>query len=136
LPTSSFFLVSTEITGGLRGLDLGVDVCELRIAVGMARASSVLRLCWREKPSLASSAFTMSALTGWPILVSAAASLSMLSDTHVKGHTGSPRVAGSTKRRGAGTSPRSFSATDLRPPPLRLMRPPRAARRRDRPRRG
>src|SRR5262249_9158065 len=90
---------------------------------GCLEPSSALRLCCREKPSLVNSARTVSALIGWPIAVSAAASLSMLFDTQVRGRMGSPRVTGSTKRLRAGKRPGSLAATRLRPPPLRRTFP-------------
>src|SRR5262245_19811616 len=90
---------------------------------GCREPSSALRLDWREKPSFTSSLATVSALIGWPICVSVAASLSMLLDTQSKGRMGSPRVTGSTKFLRAGTNPGSFSATALRPPPARRTRP-------------
>src|SRR5215813_10378043 len=89
--------------------------CALRS--GCLEPSSALRLCCREKPSLVNSARTVSALIGWPIAVSAAASLSMLFDTQVRGRMGSPRVTGSSKRLRAGKRPGSLAATRLRPPP-------------------
>src|SRR6516225_6446074 len=95
--------------------------CALRS--GCLEPSSALRLCCREKPSLVNSARTVSALIGWPIAVSAAASLSMLFDTQVRGRMGSPRVTGSTKRLRAGKRPGSLAATRLRPPPLRRTFP-------------
>ena len=108
---------------GLRRNDFRVDVFELGVAVGMLRASSALRLDWRENPSLTNSVRTVSALIGCPIAVSVAASFSMLFDTQIKGRIGSPSVAGSTKRLSAGMSPGSFSQSARRPPPARRTRP-------------
>jgi len=47
----------------------------------------------------------------------------MLFDTQIKGRTGSPSVAGSTRRSSAGMSPGSFSHSGRRPPPARRTRP-------------
>src|SRR2546423_1896822 len=90
---------------------------------GCFEPSSALRLDWREKPSFTNSLRTVSALMGWPIAVNAAASLSMLLDTQIRGRMGSPSVAGSTRRLSSGTSSGSFSATALRPPPARRTCP-------------
>src|SRR5215510_1913975 len=95
--------------------------CALRS--GCRAPSSALRLCWREKPSFTSSLRTVSALIGCPIAVSASASLSMLFDTQISGRIGSPRVAGSTRRFSAGTSPGSVVLTALRPAPERRTLP-------------
>jgi hypothetical protein len=80
---------------GLCRNDLGVDIFELGIAVGMLGA--FIRLA------------TVSALIGCPISVRVAASFSMLLDTQISGRMGSPSVAGSTRLLSAGTSPGSSS---------------------------
>src|SRR5262245_31991049 len=95
--------------------------CALRS--GCRAPSSALRLCWREKPSCTSSLRTVSALIGCPIAVSVSASLSMLFDTQISRRIGSPRVAGSTRRFSAGTSPGSVVLTALRPAPDRRTFP-------------
>ena len=60
-PTSSFFLVSTQITGCPVDRALGdrVDVLKLRVAVGVLRPSRVLTLACRLYPSPRSSFATV-----------------------------------------------------------------------------
>ena len=74
---------------GLSRNDLALMCSNCASRSGWFEPSCDLRLNWREKPSLTSSLRTVSALTGWPIAVSASASLSMLLETHISGRMGS-----------------------------------------------
>src|SRR5271166_5624671 len=126
LPISSFFLVSTEITGccwACAATTFALICSNCAFRSGCLAPSFALRLDWRENPSFTSSLRTVSALIGCPISVRAAASFSMLFDTQIKGRIGSPNVAGSTSRSSARTSPGSSSERARRPPPARRTRP-------------
>ena len=82
--------------------DFRVDIFELGVAVGMLGAFIRLAIGLGENPSFTNSVRTVSALTGCPISVRVVASFSMLFDTQIKSRTGSPSVAGSTRRLSAG----------------------------------
>src|SRR6516162_1008374 len=126
LPISSFFFVSTEMTGCCRtcaATTFALMYSNWALRSGWCDPSSALRLDWREKPSFTSSLRTVSGPIGCPISVSAAASFSRLFDTQIKGRIGSPSVAGCTRRLSAGTSPGSVSQSARRPPPARRTRP-------------
>ena len=77
-PTSSFFFVSTEITGcpgGLEGFHLGVDMLELSVAIGVVGTFARLAVGlqaevealqkpatdWRHKPPPGDSRFSVTA---------------------------------------------------------------------------
>src|SRR5262245_57675233 len=125
---SSFFLVSTEMTGSPLACAATTFVlmcsnCALRS--GWCAPSSALRFTCREKPSTSVSSLpTVFALILCPISLSARASFSRLFDTHRNGCTGEPSVAGSTKRLRSSTSVGSVALSALPPPPLRRTRPP------------
>ena len=127
-PTFSFFLVSTLITGSaaaLMGLDLLVDVTELRVPVRVPLPSMVLALPCRLNPSSRSRSPTVSAPTLWPWRVSSPASVRVDLVVHRSGDIGSPRSSGSTSASSAGRSPGSSVGRPLAPP----ARPPRPAQR-------
>jgi hypothetical protein len=118
--------VSTEITGcccRCACATFALIYSNWAFRSGFFEPSFVLRLNWRENPSSTNSLSTVSALIGCPISVKAAASLSMLFETQIKGRMGSPSVAGSTRLLGAGIRPRSLSRTARRPPPERRTVP-------------
>src|SRR3970040_1769839 len=102
LPISSFFFVSTEITGcpaawAATTLALICSNCAFRS--GWLAPSCVLRLNWREYSSFVSSSLaTVLAQTSWPPSLRAAASLAGLFDTHLSGRLGHPLLAGSGNR--------------------------------------
>src|SRR5208337_3712401 len=112
--------------------DDGSVVCErpaapvLRDAAEQAvwlEPSSAFRLTCREKPISMSSLRTLLGLIEWPMATSADASLSRLFDTHSSGRTGSPSVAGSTRRLRSSSSVASVSVNDRGPPPSRRTWP-------------
>ena len=90
---------------------------------GRREPSSAFRLDWRENPSPTSNLRTLLGLIAWPMLVSAEANLSRLFDTHSNGRSGSPRVAGSTRRSRSASSVGSRSVSGRGPPPSRRTRP-------------
>ena len=101
--------------------DFGIDMLELRIAVGMVRAFVGLPIDLPGEAKLYSLR-TVLALIGGPSR-QRAASLSWLFETHSSGRTGSPRVAGSTMRRRSSISVASVSVNARRPPPCRRTWP-------------
>src|SRR5246127_1360075 len=90
---------------------------------GWLAPSSALRLTCREKPISVSSLRTLLGLTEWPMAASADANLSRLFDTHSRGRTGSPNVAGSTRRLRSSNNVASRSLNRRGPPPSRRTRP-------------
>ena len=125
-PTSSFFLVSTLITGS--AVSWWALTCSLMYRNCASRSgcrwpSMVLALPCRLNPSARSRSPTVSAPTRWPWRVSSAARLRVDFVVHRSGDIGSPRSSGSTRASSAGPSPGSISAARLRPPPGRRTRP-------------
>ena len=90
---------------------------------GWLEPSSDFRLTCREKPISTSSLRTLLGLIECPMATSADASLSRLFDTQSSGRTGSPSVAGSTRRLRSSSSVASVSVSDRGPPPSRRTRP-------------
>src|SRR5674476_1163924 len=124
-PTSSFFLVSTLITGSP-----AVRCCpawSLRWENWASRSgccppSIVLALPCRLKPCSCSSRATVSAPTRCPAEVSSPASLRVDSVVQHSEDSGSPRRVGSTSLSSATSSAGSVAVTVLRPPPSRRTR--------------
>ena len=128
-PTSSFFLVSTLITGSpvddvVAGLV--VEIAELGVAIGMGgKPSIVLALACRLNPN---SALSSLATVGTDTRCPAAASSATISRrvdfvVHRNGDSGSPRDPGSTNPSRAAPKPGSVCVTGLRPPPGLRVQP-------------
>src|SRR3954449_3641348 len=100
-PTSSFFLVSTEITGSPAAS--ARVTCALMKANCASRSgwrppSRVLALACRLKPRSCSSVPTRVRLTRWPWACSSSASRRRLLQVQRSGPSGSPRAVGSSGR--------------------------------------
>ena len=106
-PTSSFFLVSTLITGCPAArcvADLLVEVAELGVAVGMLAALDGLGVGLQAEPHRSrSSRATVRSLTGCPCRGQRRRPASRVDfDVHRNGDIGSPRVSGSTNAENVG----------------------------------
>ena len=129
LPASSLAtcdLVSQLLLGvhrdhGLAGTgvlgDLGCQVTELRVPVGMLITLGNLGVALQADPSDASIRATVRSETGCPTAVNAPARLRVDLVVHTNNDIGSPRVSGSTNAFSRASSPGSDSDSFLRPPP-------------------
>ena len=118
-PTSSFFLVSTEMTGcpaAWKAATCVVDVAELGVAVGVRAALQRLAVGLEAVPRVVQQLGDRPVADRWPRPVSAAASWRVLLQVHRSGDSGSPRVTGSTRRSRAAASVGSPCRLGLRPP--------------------
>ena len=129
-PTSSFFLVSTEIAGSpvaWKAVSSALMCSNWALRSGWLAPSRVLALACRLKPSRCSRRPT----SFWPALKPRSASVAdrwrWLLLTHSKAASGSPRIDDCTRSRSAAKSPGCVSIAGLRPPPARRTRPPSAA---------
>ena len=125
-PTSSFFLVSTEIAGSPAAsvpFTRIVDVVELRIAIRMVRALSRLA-DWIANRNQACGAARPPGCgrSCGPSHVQLVAELAQALAGPQSGDCGSPRVVGSTRQRKSSMRLASVSLNGLRPPPGRRTR--------------
>ena len=97
--------------------DLGGEVAELGVPVGVLAALGDLGVALQAEPQPRSIRATVRSDTGCPAPVSASARLRVDLVVHTSGDIGSPRVSGSTSAFSAAVSPGSVSASFLRPPP-------------------
>ncbi len=128
-PISSFFLLSTLITGSPASLWSRARSLRQRNWASLSGCwapSTVLALACRLKPSSRSRPATVSAETRCPWRVSSADSFRVDFVVQRSGDIGSPRSSGSTSASSAGRSPESSTAAFFRPPPGGRTRPNRA----------
>ena len=124
-PTSSFFLVSTEITGcpvfrNRSAVALMCSNCSLRS--GWTVPSCRLRTDCNRYPRRWSRRPTVVELTRHPCSLNAAASFARLLHVHRSGDVGSPRVNGSTSASRAARTPGWSCSIPGRPAPGARMR--------------
>ena len=112
----------------LRRNDFRVDMLELGVSVGMVRAFIRLAIGLAREPEFHQLlAHGVRRSSRCFHLRQGRRSSCMLFDTQIKGHMGSPSVAGATRRSSAGTSPGSFSQRRATPAPSAANAPPSAA---------
>ena len=124
-PTSSFFLVSTEMTGWPDARCCAVRAlmclnCALRS--GCWLPSRCLLLACKLYPSECNIRLTTLQLTEWPLTPSSCDNRRTLLSVQRSGDSGSPRVAGSTSDSRSESNRGSRSTFFLRPPPGRRTR--------------
>ena len=124
-PTSSFFLVSTEITGSPAAS--ARVTCALMKANCASRSGCAALACLgvglQAEAEIVQQRADQGAATRWPWACSSSASRRRLLRVQRSGASGSPRAVGSTKASRAGLSCGSVSTEGLRPAPGRRSRP-------------
>src|SRR5712691_5085622 len=123
---SSFFLVSTEMTGLFCAKQRFTAPAMWRNCAsrsGWSSPSSVFRLLWRLYSRSCSSCATFTWLTGWLCRASSFAIVRVLLQVQRSGDSGSPRVSSSMMASNVCRSCGSETVMGLRPAPGRRRRP-------------